>query len=101
MKSIDGSFYKSKAWKECRAAYLSEHGLCERCLKKGLVAPAAIVHHKIYLDRESVQDPSISLNPANLEALCMTCHNQEHLKTETPRRWAFDENNELIIKHVQ
>ena len=72
-------FYKSKAWKKCRAAYIAEQGgLCERCLAKGLISPAEIVHHKEYLTEITVNDPEKSLNFKNLEALCMKCHNNEH-----------------------
>ena len=60
-------FYKTGAWVQCRNAYLkSVGGLCEKCLEKGLIVPAEIVHHKIHLNAENLSDPSISLNPANL-----------------------------------
>lgn len=98
MKSIDKTFYNSKAWKVCRAAYLASHSLCERCLKKGEIAPAEIVHHVIHLNKSNVHDPSITLNPDNLEALCMTCHNQEHFAEQTPRRWSFDEYGEFEMR---
>ena len=40
------AFYKSKAWKTCRAAYMSKvGGLCEDCLAAGRFTPAEIVHH--------------------------------------------------------
>ena len=72
-------FYKTKAWQDCRNAYIKRvGGLCEKCLKKGLIVPAEIVHHKIHLNAENVSDPNISLNPDNLEALCRTCHGIEH-----------------------
>lgn len=47
--------------------------ICERCGK-----PATICHHKTYLNESNVHDPEIALNPANLEALCIDCHNAEH-----------------------
>jgi len=91
MKSIDRTFYNSKEWKVCRAAYLSQHSLCERCLQKGEITPAVIVHHRIHLNKQNVNDPSITLNHDNLEALCLDCHNKEHFAEKTPRRWSFDE----------
>ena len=54
-------------------------------MKKGLIVPAEIVHHKIHLNAENVSDPSISLNPDNLEALCRTCHGIEHPKGRAKR----------------
>ena len=72
-------FYKTKPWQNCRDGYLkSVGGLCERCLAKGLIVPAEIVHHKIYLTEENITDPSVALNFDNLEALCRACHGEAH-----------------------
>lgn len=79
MKSINGKFYKSREWIITREQYLKKvNHLCERCLKENKITPAYIVHHKIYLTAENYQDPNISLNMENLEALCLEHHNQEH-----------------------
>lgn len=68
-------FYNSKAWRDTQAAYMaSQHYVCERC---GGVA--RIVHHRAYITPQNINDPSITLDWANLEALCMDCHNAEHL----------------------
>ena len=78
-QGIQSQFYKTGAWVACRENYLSSvGGLCERCKAKGLIVPAEIVHHKIHLNSVNIYDPSISLNPENLEALCRTCHGAEH-----------------------
>ena len=67
-------FYKSKAWERTRAAYIAyRHGLCERCGAGG-----KIVHHKVYLTPDNINDPAVTLNFENLELLCQTCHNLEH-----------------------
>ncbi len=80
MKPWAEKFYKSIQWQNCREAYLKSQGyLCERCIKKGEVKPAVIVHHKIYLTPWNINDESITLNPINLEALCKDCHNKEHI----------------------
>ena len=97
MRSVDEKFYKTKAWKDCRATYLAEHSLCERCLAKGLIVPARFVHHKVYLTEDNVKDPSISLNHANLEALCHDCHNQEHFADKVEKRWNFDGEGNLSL----
>ena len=74
-------FYKTEAWKACREAYAkSVGGLCERCLKKGRVVPGEIVHHKVHLDAENVNDATVSLSFDNLELLCRECHGAEHRK---------------------
>lgn len=72
-------FYHSSAWSETRAAYRrSVGGLCERCLKNGLITAGAEVHHKVRLTPENVNDPEISLSWENLELLCESCHDAEH-----------------------
>ena len=87
-QGLQSQFYKTAAWVECRKSYLkSVGGLCEKCKAKGLITPAVIVHHKIHLNAENIYDPSISLNPANLEALCRKCHGGEHGKIE--RRYSI------------
>lgn len=53
-------------------------GLCENCLKKGLVVPAEEVHHKIHITPLNIDDPNITLNFDNLIALCRECHRKEH-----------------------
>ena len=63
MKEWAKSFYKSQAWKRCRAAYAaSVGGLCERCLSRGMYTPGVIVHHKIVLTPDNISDPSVTLN---------------------------------------
>ena len=58
-----------------------------------------IVHHKIALTPENINDPNITLNWENLELLCQDCHNKEHSCTDvTAEGLAFDENGDLIAK---
>lgn len=74
-------FYKSKAWQECRRAYMKKAGgLCERCLSKGIITPGVIVHHKVHLTERNINDPNISLNFKNLELVCRDCHALYHAK---------------------
>jgi 5-methylcytosine-specific restriction endonuclease McrA len=94
-KSVTGRFYHSKAWETCRQSYLVTHSLCERCLAKGRIVPAKIVHHKIYLDDRLVNDPEIALNHENLEAVCVDCHNKEHFGEKVEPRWSISSEGEL------
>ena len=88
------TFYKSISWKRCRKAYLDSVGwLCERCAKEGKIVPADHVHHKVRLTPENINDPTVSLNHDNLEALCIDCHTQEH----KPRRWRCDPDGHVRI----
>lgn len=92
-------FYSTRAWKRCRAGYLSQHPYCERCLREGIVTPAQHVHHKQYLTAESVNDPKIALNWDNLEALCIRHHNAEHYRRSEILQsdLYFDENGNLTM----
>lgn len=101
-------FYHSKAWANVRAfVWDRAHGLCERCLERGDIKPAKLVHHEIPLNSENVDDPDISLNPDRLVALCSDCHTEVHgllgigalngaLVVEP--RVGFDENGNVLRK---
>lgn len=87
-------FYHSAAWRRLsRAFLLSKNYICERC-----GAPAEIAHHRRYLTPANVDDPDFALNPANLESLCMNCHNAEHFSAGgvTAAGLTFDDRGELI-----
>lgn len=95
MKEFATSFYKSKAWQKCRAAYAkSVGGLCEQCLKAGLVKPGDIVHHKVKLTPDNINDPAVALSWDNLELLCRDCHAKAH---GTARRYKVDEMGRVTI----
>ena len=73
------AFYNSIAWQKCRDGYIqSVQGLCERCIKEGHYIPGYIVHHKILLMPENINNPDITLRWDNLEYVCHDCHNKEH-----------------------
>ena len=72
-------FYHSKAWANVREFVLSRSkGLCERCMEKGELKPADVVHHTTPLTPENMGDPDVSLNPDRLLALCDECHTEVH-----------------------
>jgi hypothetical protein len=88
-------FYKSKAWQDCRHAYIvSVYGLCERCQR-----PGKIVHHKTLLTPLNINNPLISLSHEQLECLCIDCHNAEHMgkhESVTQDGLMFDEFGNLV-----
>ena len=95
-------FYDSKEWRRVSTAYMSsKYYICERC-----GAPAKICHHRTWLNSENVKDPNIALNPDNLEALCVACHNKEHGGKNQYRRGRemgdihFNENGEPVKEDV-
>ncbi len=100
-KDFAKPFYASKAWKNTRRAYInSVNGWCERCLKKKIYRKGYIVHHKVYLNEDNINDPEITLGWDNLEYVCLDCHNAEHFGKYSPVRddVMFDEFGDLILK---
>jgi 5-methylcytosine-specific restriction endonuclease McrA len=87
-------FYRGKTWQRCREGYIKyRHGLCERCLSKGLYRPGIIVHHKIHLTPDNITDPSVSLSFDNLQLLCRDCHAVMH---KPEKRFKVDELGRVI-----
>ena len=98
-RQLQKKFYDTKKWKRLRKSYLFTHPTCERCEAAGLISVAEHVHHKIELTEENVNDPNITLNPDNLEALCFDCHRKEHHDLpEVADELFFDENGNLRKK---
>ena len=94
---IRRQFYKSKQWQLCRESYLASVGrLCEECLKEGRITPAAIVHHKVELTENNIDNPTITINPQNLEAVCLDCHNKIHMPEQ--KRYTVDEMGRILIR---
>ena len=94
MDSWKDTFYGSRAWKKLRAYIKSrDKGLCQECLKKGIIKQGTVVHHIIELNAQRVKDETISLNPDNLITLCTECHAAKH---KTPRRYKVDELGRVI-----
>ena len=90
MKKYAESFYKSKAWQDCRNAYMkSVGGLCEMGAKEGKIVPAEEVHHKVHISQSNIHDPNVTLAWSNLIALCREHHRQQH--GATVRRYKIDE----------
>lgn len=91
------SFYNSKQWQRTRNAYKKSVGnLCERCLARGLIVPAEIVHHKVPVSPSNITDPNITLAFDNLEALCRDCHADEHSRGNKNRRYVIKENGAVV-----
>ena len=87
-------FYHSIQWTNTREAYRKKvGGLCERCLKKGIISAGEEVHHKTRLTAENVSDPDVSMNFDNLELLCFACHHDEHRKK---RRYFINEKSGAV-----
>lgn len=95
-KDYARGFYHSRAWRNTQAAYMaSQHYVCERC--GGL---ARIVHHRKYITPENINNPAVTLDWANLEALCIDCHNVEHMCSDAVRDGLrFNSQGDLVQVH--
>ena len=98
-KEFAKSFYNSKAWKKCRAAYIAyrqqvDGGICESCHE----VPGYIVHHKIELTPENINDPDISLSFNNLKYDCHICHQKENSNDVAAGlvKYEFSDDGEII-----
>ena len=97
MKKYAEKFYSSVEWQRCRDLYKqSVGGLCEDCLEHGVFTLAEIVHHVKPITKQNIHDPSITLNPANLRALCRECHAKAHGARD--RRYNIDEMGRVSAK---
>lgn len=73
--------YNSREWKELRIAKLrSTNGLCEECMKQGIVTSAHAVHH-----RHPIEDSTSKAEMRkwafmwdNLVSVCDACHAKIH-----------------------
>ena len=100
MRDFAKSFYKTQAWKRCRAGIWSrDRGLCVDCMRRGIITPAEEVHHIEPLTPENITDPSVTLNPENLVSLCRECHKDRHDKLDgRNRRYKIDESGKVTAR---
>ena len=107
--------YNSREWKELRIAKLrSTNGLCEECLKQGIVTRARCVHHVVPIETARTKDEmrrlAIECGLQGLKALCFACHARIHkeLGSNTAKivrqraearqdRWADNLRSKFII----
>lgn len=77
-------FYRSKEWEEFRAYLIAERMqtdgfVYDEVTGKPIVkAYDIILHHKIELTLENVNDASITLNPENIQIVSFKTHNEIH-----------------------
>ena len=58
-------------WRRIRAAYISQHPLCEDCLAQGKTTPVQEVHNILPLEDDGSHDFN------NLRSLCKPCHSRQ------------------------
>lgn len=73
------TFYDSMAWRTIRETYKKyRRGLCEDCLKRGIITAGQEVHHVTPLTPQNINDPRVTLSFDNLALLCHACHMERH-----------------------
>lgn len=94
-KDFARDFYDGVPWRRTRRAYArSVHKICERCGGVGF-----IVHHKTELTPENINDDRIAYGFDNLELLCLSCHNREHMQSDAiSEGLAFDAEGNIVRK---
>ena len=78
-REFTNGFYTSREWFKCRAAFIKQRqsidgGICQQCGKE----PGVIVHHRVHITPDNIDDPYITLNHENLEYVCHECHDVIH-----------------------
>lgn len=72
-------FYTSREWKQLAYKLKIERGgKCERSGEVFADLSQLIAHHRIPLTEDNIDNPSISLNPDNIEIISFKEHNKEH-----------------------
>ncbi len=94
-KEFAKGFYNSKAWKKCRAAFISKRvtidgAICQHCGNR----PGYIVDHIEELTPENINDPLVTLNHTNFQFLCLKCHTKKTLTRDRGPNILFDENGQ-------
>ena len=66
--------YSTPRWRAFRAEIKRTRVLCERCKAIGCFKTGDHVHHR----KDPRVAPMLAFDEANVELLCVACHNREH-----------------------
>ena len=76
-QSFAHQLYVSKEWVALRFRLIIERGpICQRCGKVMIDTSQLIGHHIKALTPANINDVMITLNPDNIELVCLRCHNK-------------------------
>jgi len=102
-------FYNSKLWKSVRqTVWIKQNLLCGVCGKPVYVDGLSewipkskrrigIVHHKVWLDNQNIEDDNITINEDNLIGVCKECHENIHHENKSCRKgMTFDDEGNII-----
>lgn len=60
-----------------------------------MITPGEIVHHKVHLTPENINNPEVALSFRNLQLVCRQCHAEIHGKKK--KRYKVDEFGRVIM----
>ena len=89
------TFYKSKEWEAFRQVIIAERTrpdgfIYDEETGKPILRPYdLILHHKIFLTEENVNDATVAFNPENIEVVSHRTHNRLHDRLGMARREVF------------
>lgn len=89
------TFYKSKEWEAFRQVIIAERTrpdgfIYDEETGKPILRPYdLILHHKIFLTEENVNDATVAFNPDNIEVVSHRTHNRLHDRLGMARREVF------------
>lgn len=83
-------FYNSVQWRTLRnQKFYDANGLCELCLKDGIINEAREIHHIVPIEK----DWNKRLDYDNLIALCPSHHQEQHNRDSQLQKFLRDWNN--------
>ena len=99
----------SKRWAETkRTVWLRANGLCEDCLKEGIITPGVDCHHVVPVESSKTEQEmkQLCFNSNNVRLLCVAHHIETHrlMRSATRESHKETEANRLerwIDKHIK
>ena len=78
LRGYDSHERYDSRWIKVRKMYITNHPLCEECLKENKYTKATLVHHKLPV----AVDENKKYDLENLESVCSSCHKKLHDQME-------------------
>lgn len=88
-------FYHSKKWLQFRQVVIMERqdengqSICEYCGQPIAKPYDLVIHHKIELTDDNVDDAAVTLNPENVQIVHFQCHNKIHERFSSGARPSY------------
>lgn len=91
----------SRRWMKLRWQQLSDHPLCERCERNGLVVSACEVHHiKPVESVPEVEQQQLMFSLDNLMSVCRACHVALHRELESHTKAVIIEREKEKVNDI-